>query len=1359
MGTKTGAEASFKGYSSQTLYILHRVLTDTRNLMFFPERAEDLSVYDEDGKHIEEVQVKDLSSNFGLNDFGDDFFNNRLPKYLKEKIPITLLSFGKVGPELKNANNGVEKDKQKVIKKLIDNKKFSSKESELFLTLLNIQEVSHKILRDKINENLLSTSAALNDKYAYDLLTQWIYKASEKKGQLSRQEIYDKLLDTIVSYNEAHSHLKILGHNVKRIFEDSLLKTDEIIENKDFYEEQFLLGMNVRKEHILADVDVKRFDKLEEINNSFDKSSIVVVHGASGQGKSCLAYRYLFDCSAAPFEVVDYSSDNIDDIIKTFKNLANQNINIQIPLYIDVLPGQSEWIKIIKNLSSYPKQFKILVTIREEEWNSTPIEKHSVQFEEISLGFDKKEAQYIFERIEKQRKLPNEPIFEGAWKKFGETGPLLEFVYLLNQGSTLKDRLESQIKALNNKEKELLRLISFAGQFSSTINTKKLFSKYKDFNDFTFNDIIKRFNNEHLLRLDSGEISPIHPIRAKIICDLLTFETTEIDRLAICCLDVISETAYELFLKNVFYSFDFEEALTTNLKERQFYTWSGITGVVRALLWLGIRNYVNNNKKTIEEVKDAFGSGWQLILAKDFMGISDLGSGLVDTFGKNNPELHKKAIEWKNELAPANDVFLQAKNFLTNSNGLPTVKIKTANEIEKLGQLLYWLGFLDCKKEIDIKTIVDFTLPTKSVAYLFKGLFHYSVDLFQLFISDRAAIVKRFQEERGIVFIEENTSEVITHIINSHNIGAPEGVNDVSHWLTMDLLGTIHLLYPEKEFYCSKPYGFDFEYIGLNDQSVTKRIPKENMRFEWDTYVNSHFYGIGNESSRPANWNQYFLDLAKTFETCRKIQSALIEVTTSYINKDKVDYKSKLNRLNIEASDIITPHLFPLETVDKFGGFTETTDMKNVDFTGTSIAIDIHLPLKDAVGSFLTSLNNAFTQMIKVLVCITSNNRNAEDYKQLNKWCSYNLAKTITEFEELNKILNLKYSKYNQSLNDYLSQDDSIRLLAQYNVILKKKKTTHHELDRVLNKESNIVSKLTDRIFRQLKNKQINVDVTMLSDKRCVIVGDTEDILKFHTIFEIITEKIKHIIGQHSQTSVRRIYLRNEINKFIIIPLYKSKQPMKSLVFSIDVDTLFDIDLTKLNPIFYFDLNGVPKDIELKEWASNYEILGKIEESFAKFGELQGTVNRFSQMVSLDSIIPDDGFEDKILDKELEDSVQYMPVQKCIDIIEELSSLLNNSEIIDGMYLMFETNLAELNEKKLELLPPNTVKDGDERKASFGIKDFSIWASNLNSVIPDIQLTLMLTMTKILAMYENDKDYRDTIPLMEKIDYEELSDV
>ena len=56
-----GAQAAWKGFSSQTLYIAYRLVMDTQGYEYFPEDTEDLIVK-YNGEVLEAVQVKNLAA-------------------------------------------------------------------------------------------------------------------------------------------------------------------------------------------------------------------------------------------------------------------------------------------------------------------------------------------------------------------------------------------------------------------------------------------------------------------------------------------------------------------------------------------------------------------------------------------------------------------------------------------------------------------------------------------------------------------------------------------------------------------------------------------------------------------------------------------------------------------------------------------------------------------------------------------------------------------------------------------------------------------------------------------------------------------------------------------------------------------------------------------------------------------------------------------------------------------------------------------------------------------------------------------------------------------------------------------------
>lgn len=60
-----GAQAAWKGFTSQTLYIANRLISDNDGYEFYPEDVEDLIIRN-NGVVIEAVQIKNISSDLSI---------------------------------------------------------------------------------------------------------------------------------------------------------------------------------------------------------------------------------------------------------------------------------------------------------------------------------------------------------------------------------------------------------------------------------------------------------------------------------------------------------------------------------------------------------------------------------------------------------------------------------------------------------------------------------------------------------------------------------------------------------------------------------------------------------------------------------------------------------------------------------------------------------------------------------------------------------------------------------------------------------------------------------------------------------------------------------------------------------------------------------------------------------------------------------------------------------------------------------------------------------------------------------------------------------------------------------------------
>lgn len=287
----TGAKAAFKGFRTQTLYILDRILNSNSQDVFYPEGAEDLLIKSQSGEITEVIQIKNYSSNLALSNLEpekeDSFFRRSLNDYYNQGIhpKIILVSFGILGQELESLMT--EKESPSIRKKLVSKKyNYSVQEVDWLFKHLSISTVDEANLTTLVTRHLSNAITGFSSEIAFDLLMYWLYLISEKKEYVNRAKLIDKLQSIGLFFSRRKSFLSEFGTTILP-FEISSKKGRELLAN-EFYQ-----GVSTRYEHIIEGFDVIRDEKIAELQRLFQNSNVVLIQGASGQGKSTLAYRYL----------------------------------------------------------------------------------------------------------------------------------------------------------------------------------------------------------------------------------------------------------------------------------------------------------------------------------------------------------------------------------------------------------------------------------------------------------------------------------------------------------------------------------------------------------------------------------------------------------------------------------------------------------------------------------------------------------------------------------------------------------------------------------------------------------------------------------------------------------------------------------------------------------------------------------------------------------------------------------------------------------------------------------------------------------------------------------------------------------
>jgi hypothetical protein len=194
---------------------------------------------------------------------------------------IRIVSFGPFGLELTAAWAGEGPSGTKVATKL-KRMGLGSSEIELLFSRLVLceereQDITEKIQRFPGSIPLLDGEAS----HASDMLCQWLDKAAERSERITHADLIKRLTHVGRYLNARSGYWRDWASVIEPLDPDSTpsLPSERL-------RGQFQQGMSTRYEHILANWDIQRHPWLEQISAGFEKTNVVIAHGASSQGKS-----------------------------------------------------------------------------------------------------------------------------------------------------------------------------------------------------------------------------------------------------------------------------------------------------------------------------------------------------------------------------------------------------------------------------------------------------------------------------------------------------------------------------------------------------------------------------------------------------------------------------------------------------------------------------------------------------------------------------------------------------------------------------------------------------------------------------------------------------------------------------------------------------------------------------------------------------------------------------------------------------------------------------------------------------------------------------------------------------------------
>ena len=988
---------TLRGFRHQALYILLKILDAGDDWNFQPEGIEDLAVYTPSGELEEIVQVKSYTSPLVPSSFGAAFYR-RLSVYIRDNptVPITIVSYGPIGPSLERAIDKSESEERsdfvRYIARIIRDENSANQISDR----LYVKKVAEEEVVKRIIEKLSFLCTGVEPQRALEVLWWWIYSASENRALLDRKLIIGKItqIGRFLTQRAAFH-----AEWFKTIIPLEGIEVSD--KHREFLAEEFASGVAARLEHIIAGVDVRRDVFIDRINDALRMSNVTVIHGASGQGKTALVYRYCHDFFPAAWR---YRVDYIEDRSHA-RNIALAIVGhaeataFNMLVFVDVQPGNTGWIDLAKYLVDH-QTIKVLIAVREEDWRRGFGQLAELRYSDIELTLEEKEAQAIYDRMRSAHDVPHVLDFQDAWQSFGGSGPLLEFAYFLRHNDTLEDRLKGQIiqiqdtvrrGELQSQELDFLRLAAVATAYEAWVDLRKLAEAAKVYEP---QRTVESFEKEYFLRLtpDGRYVVALHPIRSLILSRLLTDAAlspwTETARRV---LGIIRERDLERFLLFAFLREpDSRTIVIETLNSFHPRTWKGLCGCMRALLWLGVRQYTDENKTVIRDAFSKCNEGWQIMLNFDVAGITDFKPW--ETFaclGKVSERVSNAVLEFADRQTETKHIFSHYDSFM-QSRSCPVSKPAASKDWRSLGEVCFWLGHLRTDTPVRgwvTEDLLNEVLAEESAEAMGEaciGVFKIWGKRYQEWYQDhRQEIHRKLRTElRAVSLIEEEDTAFAIFVISrdetillTKSYGSTGASKPSLNDLIVAKLRIIRNIIPFFERYGCKGIG---HLTGLidppYDESEKGGVLKKYLLPHWGPALNNHFIQLGNLYFRLPTWAHFSDEVLRIRSEALDLLSQAQEGILAHFSKKETvdiirDYIQP-ERWDSLKADCFRVHFLPQCAVDEFGLDVTTSEKISSFLPGQKKETDQKSAANylESAREYARTLNNFLTQAPPVLV-------------------------------------------------------------------------------------------------------------------------------------------------------------------------------------------------------------------------------------------------------------------------------------------------------------------------------------------------------------------------------------------------------
>lgn len=1352
------AIAALRGYRTQFLYSLHYILSTLENdLIYRLEGEEDLDVLDIKGELLYAIQLKNLGKTITLSDILSDKKTSFIKRFLERYVFATpvLVSYSEVSADLRNWNQhtgDISKKEKEVLKKY----KLSGEEWKLVKSKIQFQEISEETIAEEVEKMMKEHFPEIDPTPTAGYLLNWLQLIAEKQQPITSKDFYNKVQDFATYITEriaAHHQYGLVLKPLHKISIDDL--------NQELLEREFYHATLTRFEHILLGLDVSREGYLQKIKDNLTGNNILVVKGASGQGKTALLYSYVhhyindwlsFELKIQQDPVI--SQQSIQAIAAISKKLE-----IPVVFIINVNPNTTDWLQIVKE-SAHFNHIKFLISIRNEDWYKATAAGIEFQHHEVDLSLSEDEAKMIYFNLNKRSKICHFTDFEEAWIQMGGNVPLLEFVYSITQGDSLYNKLQHQVRQIanegsynSNQQIEFLRMVSLADSHGAKIDVSKLDANV----DYQF--ILEKLENEYLIRRSSDRkyIQGLHIVRSTKLVEILFDEFTN-SKLgyAYKSIPLLAEEDLYLFLVQLFYEEVFDPYLFIEDISQQVVVnnWAVYTAIIKAFIWVGIREYVEQNRTIIDECRDLSKGAWIMFTDVRFGGNYD-PSAMLDMINADE-EFREKIKKINERLLPKDYVFKLA---LAIINKLPFPDALPLNTFEwrSYGEALFWLKNIPNDKDV-VPDIPEYqfefafkTMDSKSLSKLMLGMYSYSPILNAIRKRHIDLFIQRIKKDFDIIHLSMNEGQVDVHfIIDIIKYNFERSTNGFA----VNILDIIRTALPDQKQFNSQGHGHWFKLLSMDYDETRRSISIENMHLEEWVNMNSCFIKLYDYKNRPADWNEY-RTMLNQWEVLAREKINEYNSAFKQLYKGSKTYAPVVPVMHNALFQWPEKILEPQSITDPLGIYrveksqsNEKNEKEEVNKKLKSKHEKFFGNLSDFKSSFEIFMQQSAETLYSKIKLKTEQGHSHDE--QIEYQSQVNLFDAIKKLKQYNLNYESTFGNIDSHHETQIETNALLTAATFWRDFVNDSVNGDHSFKRILKLkddfEKKIIKACKDASASSLFSvKYINNAKT---GGKPVFIIDSDSPLLSLTGYAELYEIIYLIIGMPENTSLKYLMLELWYPNLYFIQTVRGKS-INHLCNEVHFYTIMEKPFEEQGIVSSMPKridDDILENLKIESWILLYPKFNEILKASASYSRLVFLVDHFYDLRQLDELKLDK-FESENLRQHIE--------KICAEIQESLQPMLdflvlwvNMFPIDEKAYLESELERAfyqALFDIKDNILPESMVFE-DNTRISIDMEAASKWSERLNVCTQHWGMFLLLLNEKIINSYQNEVSQNVTIP-------------